>query len=220
MLLPANYLREFPVRYETRSGQVAPPTRTRRLRRRGSRERTDSPVDIMFFDSFPGGRGSHGHSAIDILGGLGLPVHATRAGQVPHQWRVIRDGRAVRLPGSGTDVRGGNYIVLVDDEGLYHYYCHLESPPKYAPRATVPCGALLGYLGGTGSRGRGRHQHLHYQVSQRNEHGAPRRDGFVNPYNELLRLARMAGGAFERLSIEGYPANKQWMRIRPANYRR
>lgn len=171
----------------------------------------------MFFDSYPGGRGQHSHSAIDILGGLGLPVYAARSGQVPDRWRIFRNGRPVNLPGVGVDERGGNYIVLVDDEGLYHYYCHLESPAIFGVGHHVVAGTIIGLLGGSGRRGRGRHQHLHYQVSERNRNGAVQH--FINPYHELVRLARRAGGDYERLSIAGYPANKQWMCIRPQNYR-
>lgn len=208
-----SYLRVFPVGYEVRGGHAAPATRTRHLRRGSS-----SPVDIMFFNSFPGARGHRGHRAIDILGGLGLPIYAARAGVIPDRWRVRRDGQPHDLPGSGRDDRGGNFVVIVDDEGLYHYYCHLESPPKHGPGAVIHAGTLIGYLGGSGSRGRGRHQHLHYQVTERNVAGALVQS--INPYRELVRLARAAGGAFEVLSIEGYRSNMNWMCIRPENYRR
>lgn len=174
MDLPTGALQAFPVlyqRHQIASGAIADDHRH---------------TDIWFGNSFDHMRnnGRNRHDAIDIFGPMGVRVVATTGGHVAKFWRV--SGR--NIPGLGTTATGdgGYYVVLIDrNTGFYHYYSHLAGPSQLRPGSLVTAGQLVGYLGDSG-RARG-NPHLHYQVSIRNSHRAASR--FLNPYNELRRLA-------------------------------
>ncbi|MCL4806491.1 MAG: peptidoglycan DD-metalloendopeptidase family protein [Thermoanaerobaculia bacterium] len=162
--------------------------------------------EVSFENGFHYARGAYEHHAIDIRGTTGMLVVAPRAGQVVHSWRYRGETR----PGSGYGATSGHYVLYVDDLGYFHFFSHLDQPPRVAPDATVIAGQILGFLGATGNA----HgvPHLHYQVH------APLRGrraseyetrefltsggDAVNPYAELGRLAsdlgatRNAGGRY------------------------
>lgn len=176
-ILPVGYLREFPVqyhRYQVTSGVIdVQPTHSSHY------------TEITFGRSFGGQRnnGADDHNAIDIMGARGLRIVAACAGRVASSWRT----RSGQHPGVGTSARGGNFVVIIDDNmGYYHYYCHMQAPSRVRSEQTIAPGQLLGYLGDTG-RARGTPPHLHYQVSIRNARGMLQ--SFLNPYPELFRLA-------------------------------
>ncbi len=137
--------------------------------------------------------GASGHGATDVFAGIGTRVVAAKTGRVPRSWTITRDGRQLSLPGvgfmapHGRDIRGGNYIVLVDTEGLHHYYAHMAHPVNVPSNGVVIAGTELGGVGATGLPA-GRVQHLHYQVTNRQG-----RVENINPYNELRRLAFLLG---------------------------
>lgn len=175
--LPAGYLDVFPVQYhrsQIASGVIG-------VQHAHARH----PTEITFGRSFGGLRnqGADSHNAIDILGARGLRIAAACGGTVAEYWRT-RDGRH---PGAGTSAGGGNFVIIIDNQdGYFHYYAHMQSPPLVSKGQRIRAGQLLGYLGDTG-RARGTPPHLHYQVSIRNERHMLR--SFLNPYPELFRLA-------------------------------
>jgi murein DD-endopeptidase MepM/ murein hydrolase activator NlpD len=182
VMLPVGVLQHFPVRYhrhQVASGQIAPPRSTARGAPRHHEQ-------IWFADSFdqPRNGGANRHDAIDIFGPIGVPVVAAVPGTVAETWRISgRDRPGVGATGEGD---GGFYVVLIGLEGgLYHYFSHLNEPPRLSGGDRVGAGQILGYLGHSG-KARG-NPHLHYQISRRSEAGALRR--FYNPYSELRRTA-------------------------------
>lgn len=183
--LQRGYLSQFPVQYHR--NQVASGVVEHAARPAG---RADYSTDIYFANSFLAGRnqGADEHNAIDIMGAIGLRIVATCSGRIAQSWRT----RGGEQPGVGRDPRsrgGGYYVMVIDDvENYYHYYAHLQEEPRVNEGDYVSAGTLIGSLGDTG-KARGTPPHLHYQVSRRSsETGALR--SFLNPYEELVRLAR------------------------------
>ena len=174
--LPVGYLGVFPVQYhrhQIASGVIGV-----------QHSHASHPTEITFGRSFGGLRnqGQDAHNAIDILGARGLRIVAACAGTVATSWRT----RSGEHPGVGTSARGGNFVVIIDNNmGYYHYYAHMEAPSMVRSGQTIAAGQLLGYLGDTG-RARGTPPHLHYQVSIRNAQGMLQ--SFLNPYPDLFRL--------------------------------
>ncbi len=176
--LPPNTLIHFPVKL-----RAASYTGEQRTKPRASGRGT-CPTAVTFTDDFEAPRRGATHHAIDIFGAFGLEIFATTAGVVPPTWRVMTGGRMQERPGVGmNDGDGGNYVMILDPNGYYHYYAHLERSPVVSINQSVRAGQLLGYLGDTGWA-RTSCQHLHYQVSQRTA-----RFVYFNPYQELRRLA-------------------------------
>lgn len=185
--LPLNKLQVFPVRYP--SGTIQSNLRTK-PRPRGCSG--NCPILITFQNDFDARRGNAIHAAIDIFGAFDLEIIATTNGIIPATWSVFtrdRNNQRIRLdvPGSGNNPRGGNYVMIRDPNGYFHYYAHLNATPAVQPGQSIRAGQLLGYLGDSG-RARTTCQHLHYQVSTRN-HGIR----FFNPFQELVRLATALG---------------------------
>lgn len=218
--LPLNSLDIFPVGYPA-GGNLSwahtPHTEQRAPvnRRLNARINEDSPTEIMFRNDFSARRRGGIHAAIDILGARGLPVFAACAGRVVDSWR----SRGESHDGAGTSERGGNYVMIQDSEDRYHYYTHMMEEPGVEPGQEVRAGQRLGRLGHSGSLAIGTHPHLHYQVSNRNEYGALMRDGAINPFSELLRLATACGGAYQVRAIKGFAANTRWLIIGRESYR-
>lgn len=225
--LPSNSLVVFPVGYpkDWNHSYVPHTERGTRWNDRMNRRLDDSPTEIMFCNMFGGERpGGRGHRAIDILAARGLPIYAARGGRIAGSWRVQRRNRqtgtietVVHPQGTGSDEHGGNFVLIEDDDGYFHYYTHMVSPLTLAAGAAVRAGQLLGHVGHSGSAAIGSYPHLHYQVTQRNAAGAQTET--INPYNELVRVAVAQGGAFESdIQLRGYHSSR-WMIIRFANYR-
>jgi murein DD-endopeptidase MepM/ murein hydrolase activator NlpD len=153
--------------------------------------------EVSFENGYHYPRGDYEHRAIDILGTTGMLVVAPRAGQVAHSWRYRGETR----PGSGYGVMSGHFVLYVDDLGYFHFFSHLDQPPRVTPDATLIAGQILGFLGATGNA----HgvPHLHYQVHaplrERRSSEYESREFLssggdsVNPYAELVRLAEGLG---------------------------
>jgi len=114
--LPFGYLRVFPVQYQRHqiaSGVIGV-----------QHSHPNYPTEITFGRSFWAQR-NHGqdtHNAIDIMGARGLRIVAACTGTVAQHWRT-RSGEHL---GVGTSERGGNFVVIIDNNmGYYHYYAHM-----------------------------------------------------------------------------------------------
>jgi len=169
---------------------------------------------IHFYDSFGVPRTSfneahvlteHAHEAIDVQADRGTPVLSTINGTVVRRWVSKKNRRT--LTGCGWSDAGGNIVAILDDRGYVHYFAHLNMTPLVQEGDKVSSGRLIGYVGNTGSIAQGSHTHLHYQVwvvgSGRD---AEVTSGLfvrpfgrsVNPYPELVRLARGMGAQVSR----------------------
>lgn len=197
--LAANTLRAFPVRYPRHmiaTGEEPQLEWTKKRRRRRPGQSEYCWTRITFRDDFAGPRGSVQHHAIDIFGVFELEIVATTSGMVPETWPAWLGSRRVDKPGVGTaapgeTTGGGNYAMIRDENGVYHYYAHLSSPPRLNVGDRVQAGQLIGYLGDSGAS-RPTCQHLHYQTSTREQRDPPGRGWaitYLNPYRELLRIA-------------------------------
>ena len=190
--LSPNTLSTFPVQYPRWMVATGTPPETTKASPRDP-SRMCSTL-IRFGDDAAGARGSDRHGAIDIFGAFQLEIVAAREGTVVKRWisnsRDSMTGGRVRAEVSGVGTGGtdgGNYVMIRDDAGFYHYYAHMGAAPLVRPGERVRSGHLLGYLGDTG-KARTTCQHLHYQVTIRE--GAFQ---CVNPYRELWRVAQLLG---------------------------
>ncbi len=109
-----------------------------------------------------GPRWGRNHNGVDLAGGVGTPVAATRGG-------VIVTAVSGCHPTSSWGCGGGfgNYVTVVHPGGLATIYAHLAEVPV-AVGATVSAGQKVGTVGNSGnSYG----PHLHFEVR---EMGVPR----------------------------------------------
>lgn len=74
---------------------------------------------------------------------------------------------------------GGNYLVILHDDGSYSYYGHMESRSSFTVGTTVSAGTTIGLVSDTG---RASGPHLHYERSDGN--GSTHSD----PYCEFSQL--------------------------------
>lgn len=119
-------------------------------------------------DTFGAARsGGRSHKGIDIFAREGTPVLAASSGT------VIKAGQGGNL--------GGLRVWVRDDQGLFHYYAHMNAVDvKEGQR--VEAGQHLGGVGRTGNA-KNTPPHLHYSVNpagHTSEHGA------MNPYDYLM----------------------------------
>ncbi len=154
--------------------------------------------EISFEDGFLYPRGDMVHNAIDIIGAPGMTVVSPIIGRVVTSCRLGGERRS----GVGTSPRGGNYVVLVDLLGNFHYFAHMQAPSPLQPGAVAVAGGRIGLLGDSGlARG---NPHLHYQVWGPFTHdGAAeeyasgefvyRFSNSINPYSELVKWAGIHG---------------------------
>lgn len=165
------------------------------------------PSEISFEDGFLYPRAEMVHNAIDIIGTPGMTIVSPIIGRVVTSCRLGGE----RRPGVGTSPRGGNYLVLADLDGNFHYFAHMQAPSPLQAGALVAAGTRIGLLGDSGiARG---NPHLHYQVWGPFTHeGAAaeytsgefvyRFHDPINPYSELAKWAvvfgarRNAGGRY------------------------
>lgn len=89
------------------------------------------------------------HSGIDFAGAgiSGTPLPAFHSGTVT----------VASYMGSGY----GNYVVIRDSKGNFHYYAHLLDPPSVKAGQQVKVDQIIGKIGSTG---RSTGPHLHYEV--------------------------------------------------------
>jgi murein DD-endopeptidase MepM/ murein hydrolase activator NlpD len=154
--------------------------------------------EISFEDGFLYPRADMVHHAIDIIGTPGMTIVSPVIGRVVTRCRLGGERRS----GAGTSPRGGNYIVVVDLLGNFHYFAHMQAPSPLQPGAVVVAGGRIGLLGDSGiARG---NPHLHYQVWGPFTHeGAAqeyasgefvyRFSNPINPYSELVKWAAILG---------------------------
>jgi murein DD-endopeptidase MepM/ murein hydrolase activator NlpD len=133
------------------------------------------PVDGKFWYSDDYGvphPGLGNHTGCDIFAVKGTPLVAVQDGTIEElRWRSL----------------GGNSLHLVNDNGDYFYYAHLD---RYADGLSngqrVSAGEVIGYVGNTGNA-RTTAPHTHFEVH-------PGSGGPVNPfpYLELWRGGKVA----------------------------
>jgi uncharacterized membrane protein YgcG len=133
------------------------------------------PVDGKFWYSDDYGvphPGPGNHTGCDIFAVKGTPLVAVQDGTIEElRWRSL----------------GGNSLHLVNDNGDYFYYAHLD---RYADGLSngqrVSAGEVIGYIGNTGNA-RTTAPHTHFEVH-------PGGGGPVNPlpYLELWRGGKVA----------------------------
>jgi peptidoglycan LD-endopeptidase LytH len=118
-----------------------------------------------FSDDFGAPRsGGRTHQGIDMLAPFGTPIRAAQSG------RFQQDHN--ELGGIGALVYAGN--------GDYTYYAHMEGYAGVGNGATVPAGAVIGYVGNTGDA-QGGPPHLHFEYH-------PGGGAAVDPYSYLVAL--------------------------------
>lgn len=154
---------------------------------------------ISFHDGFLALRPHSGldHEAIDISTERGTPVVSATAGLVVWKWIAKKTRQPVT--GCGWSDAAGNIVLILDGLGYVHYYAHMNNTPLVSPGDTVSPRTPLGFVGNSGSIAHGSHPHLHYQVwmvgggrAEESSAGLFHRifGRSVNPYTELVRLAR------------------------------
>jgi len=153
---------------------------------------------VSFHDGFADNRHGMAHDAVDLSAPQGTLVLSAADGVVLQSW-MSGHGPVV---GAGWSPRGGNIVTILDRQGYVHYYAHLMDSPSVRPGQSFRAGGVLGRVGNTGSVAHGGPMHLHYQVwstgagrdAERASGVFTRRFGpSVNPYPELVRLARGLG---------------------------
>lgn len=84
-------------------------------------------------------------------------------------------GAPIPTPVAGTVISNnfdeggfGNYVVVEDSQGLYHYFAHMCQRSQLAVGQRVAKGDVIGYVGSTGSS---TGNHLHYEIRTKNERG-------------------------------------------------
>lgn len=100
-----------------------------------------------------GKRSLGNHTGIDIDGAIGDLLQSNVKGKVTRK---------------GSDSKSGNYVYVMDDTGLQHFYAHLDSI-SVAVGDIVDVGTKLGTIGNTGnvvSGSGGDGSHLHYGVKK------------------------------------------------------
>lgn len=94
------------------------------------------------------------HGGYDLVGVGSYDICAVVGGTVVHS-RIITDK-------SNPTWQWGNYVCIKGTDGLYYYYCHMQSRAVTAGQ-TVKAGDKLGVMGNTGySFG----AHLHFEVRE------------------------------------------------------
>lgn len=86
------------------------------------------------------------HRAIDVMAAEGCDVVAVTSGRIPNTYAGVGGG-----PGAGGGSKGGNYVVLIGDDGWVWYHAHLRDLPLVKPGDRVVAGQKLGALGRTGN---------------------------------------------------------------------
>lgn len=188
--LPTGTLSFFPIKYPLYTGAVGivPEHSDPELI---PTNRSCRRTDIRFRNDFSAYRNQGTHHSIDIFAGMGLEVVATTGGTVVHEW-YLSGLDPERRSGAGQSSEGGNFVMIKDLEGFYHYYAHLLSPSGLREGQRITAGQIIGRVGNTG-RASTTCPHLHYQVTKRelseNRRGILRCTvRYYNPYRELIRL--------------------------------
>lgn len=160
---------------------------------------------VSFHDGFGDMRQHSGlaHQATDIAALEGTPIVSATPGRVLRQWQSRRRQQVI---GCGWHARAGNIVLILDPNGYVHYYAHMLTV-RVRSGDTIGAGRSLGAVSNTGSIAQGGPMHLHYQVwaigpgreTETSTLTFERPFGrAVNPYPELVRLARGMGATVMR----------------------
>jgi murein DD-endopeptidase MepM/ murein hydrolase activator NlpD len=118
-----------------------------------------------FTDDFGAPRsGGRTHQGIDMLAPFGTPIRAAQSGRFQRDYNDL----------------GGISALVYAGNGDYTYYAHMEGYAGVGNGATVPAGAVIGYVGNTGDA-QGGPPHLHFEYH-------PGGGGAVDPYSYLVAL--------------------------------
>ncbi|MFB3829321.1 MAG: M23 family metallopeptidase [Bryobacteraceae bacterium] len=165
------------------------------------------PVEIRFYDDFGDVRGEGTHHAQDIKGPLDMGIVSTTNGAVVQSWKI----GARRLRGMCFGDRSGWLVVIVDAQGYFHHYAHMQPVPVVQPGQRVVAGQLIGRLGQSGNA-RNSVPHLHYQVrspignaSEYQTLDFSSQGGAAVPVHAILKGLALAAG-WQQLSAVRY----QW----------
>lgn len=122
-----------------------------------------------------GSRWGKMHKGVDLCKSNNSPIYAFTNGTVKYLDSGYRpDSGYYGSPDGGGF---GNYVTLIDDNGYYHVYAHLNGT-NVSLGDSVSRGQQIGIQGNTGSS---TGSHLHYQVTS----GSPSGTSY-DPYNYLL----------------------------------
>lgn len=166
---------------------------------------------VSFYDQFTVMRAASGlgHGGVDIGSHQGVRIFAATTGFVPVTCNI--GGNIV--PGAGRRRTSGNYVVLVDAQGYFYYYLHMQPEIDVEPGDDVEAGQPIGFMSNSGlsARSRHAHMHLHFQAVNhlRGRSGAGHAEEYRtrefttrnranrNPYSEHERLALALPRAYQ-----------------------
>lgn len=115
------------------------------------------------------------HKGVDLCKSNNSPIYAFTNGTVKYmENRYAPDSGYYKSPDGGGF---GNYVTMVDDNGYYHVYAHMNGTSASVGQS-ISRGQKIGIQGHTGSS---TGSHLHYQVTS----GSPSGTSY-DPYNYLM----------------------------------
>ena len=113
----------------------------------------DADSDCYVLDNFGDGRdaGTRLHEGVDIMGSAGRPVYAVAGGTLTKRY-------------TNTGTAGWGWTLYdAATETTYKYYHLTEDPNGLAESAVVKAGAVIGYVGSSGTSN-DTNFHLHFEV--------------------------------------------------------
>lgn len=219
-VFPVQVEADFVAEHELRSNGTECPTSTSGYRKAGVHYNGRRPI---LYDSYDEMRQqaegpAKPHRAMDITCALGSYIAAPNDGRVPVT--LIVNGN--RVPGAGNSPRGGNYVFVLGDDGITHYFAHMLKAPRVLPGQRVFANQIIGLCGRTGNAAGGC-AHLHYATTDadgRKFNPYPEllalyeRDGWLRPKSSgwLLLLGAAAGVGWWRWRDHGLRETKAWLR--------
>ena len=108
-----------------------------------------------------------GHRGLDFIAPMGARVRAVASGT------ITRVGWSDNL---------GNYVILLDQQGIFWGFNHLSDTKKMSHGKRVRQGQVIGLVGSTGSASTGPHLHL---TASNDSHG-----NFVGMQIDPLKLLK------------------------------
>jgi hypothetical protein len=110
------------------------------------------------------------------------PIYATTGGKVVETREGLKQGDW------GNNTKGaGNYVRIIDAEGVSHYYAHLVSPGVESGNYVLP-GETIGIMGNSGNTKGATGIHLHYEIQPKGrEWNSP---DFIDPEGYLRKTIK------------------------------